>query len=170
MGIEQRHPHGRIGLAMPPEPLSTPLRLITIFTRSTPEVGGCECPLPSLESLTKLTPYQSQRSESCSPSVLGCSIHEHPFASRCFVESNSTAAAAFTAQTQRRQTSLTTPCLLNGDSLCAPQRHTVGDAATGTGLRFWNDLLAAVTRLARGGHLATDPLLLAGLAVALRGN
>ena len=32
------------------------------------------------------------------------------------------------------------------------------------------DLLAAVTRLARGGHLATDPLLLAGLAVALRGD
>jgi transposase len=32
--------------------------------------------------------------------VLGCSIHEHSFASRCFVESDSTAAAALTAQTE----------------------------------------------------------------------
>ena len=32
------------------------------------------------------------------------------------------------------------------------------------GCASWHDLLAAVTRLARGGHLATDPLLLAGLA------
>jgi hypothetical protein len=31
------------------------------------------------------------------PSVLGCSIHEHSFASRCFVESDSTAVAALTA-------------------------------------------------------------------------
>jgi hypothetical protein len=30
--------------------------------------------------------------------------------------------------------------------------------------------LAAVTRLARGGHLATDPLLFAGLAGAIRGD
>lgn len=31
------------------------------------------------------------------------------------------------------------------DSLRAPQRHTLGDVATGTRLRFGHDLLAAVT-------------------------
>ena len=39
--------------------------------------------------------------------------------------------------------------------------------AAGDELRFGNDLLAAVTRLARRGPLATDPLLSAGLAGAL---
>src|SRR5580704_1663726 len=102
--------------------------------------------------------------------MIGCSIHEYSFASRCPVESDSTAAASLTAQSQRRQTSLAKPRLLHGDSLRAPQRHTVGDAATGVGLRFGHDLLAPVTRLARGGHLATDLLLLAGLAGALRGD
>jgi hypothetical protein len=46
IGIEQRHPHGRIGLAMPPDSLSTRLRLSIIFNRSTPELqvarGLCE--------------------------------------------------------------------------------------------------------------------------------
>src|SRR5437868_1553332 len=55
IGIEQRHPHGRIGLAMPPDSLSTPLRLITIFTRLTPELVGRKCPSrPPLVLITTL--------------------------------------------------------------------------------------------------------------------
>src|SRR6266851_2436487 len=50
------------------------------------------------------------------PSVLGCSIHEHSFASRCFVESDSTAAATLTA-TRRRQTSLARPASRLGGGL-----------------------------------------------------
>ena len=68
-----------------------------------------------------------------------------PLLPDAFVESDSTTAAALTAQTQGRQTSLARPCLSHRNSVRAPQRHTVGDAATGTGLRFWHDLLAAVT-------------------------
>src|ERR1039457_1418415 len=55
IGIEQRHPHGRIGLAMPPDSLSTPLRLITIFTRSAPELAGYECLRPPLVLIKTLT-------------------------------------------------------------------------------------------------------------------
>jgi len=40
------------------------------------------------------------------PLMLGCLIHEHSFASRRFVESDSTVAVTPTTQTQRRQTSL----------------------------------------------------------------
>src|ERR1019366_8022301 len=56
MGIEQRHPHGRIGLAMPPDvlPLSTPLRLITTFTRLTPELSGIRVLRPPSVSITSL--------------------------------------------------------------------------------------------------------------------
>jgi transposase len=34
---------------------------------------------------------------------------------------------------------------LTGDFVRPAQWYTVGDAAAGTGLRFWHDLLAAVT-------------------------
>jgi hypothetical protein len=40
--------------------------------------------------------------------------------------------------------------------------------SAGKELRFRHDLLPAVTGLARGGHLATDPLCIARLAFSLR--
>jgi transposase len=43
----------------------------------------------------------------------------------------------------------------------------LADAAAGDALWFGNELLAKIARLARGGHLATDPLRFAGLAGAL---
>jgi transposase len=46
----------------------------------------------------------------------------------------------------------------------------LADAATGDELRFGDELLAKVARLARGGHLATDPLRFARLASALRAD
>jgi transposase len=46
----------------------------------------------------------------------------------------------------------------------------LADAATGDELWFGDELLAKVARLARGGHLATDPLRFAGLASALRAD
>jgi hypothetical protein len=50
-----------------------------------------------LDSLTQHTLLPSRGIGKLFPSVLGCSIHEHSFASRCFVESDSTAVAALTA-------------------------------------------------------------------------
>jgi len=58
-----------------------------------------------LEILTKPTPYQSQDRKAVPVSV-GYSTCEHSFASRYFVESDSTATAASTAQTQGWQTAL----------------------------------------------------------------
>src|SRR5712692_1135174 len=40
------------------------------------------------------------------------------------------------------------PCLSHRDSVCSPQRDTVGDATSRAGLRLGHDLLAAVARLA----------------------
>ena len=48
------------------------------------------------------------------------------------------------------------------------QRDSLADAAAGDELWFGDELLAKVARLARGRHLATDPLRLARLASALR--
>jgi transposase len=46
----------------------------------------------------------------------------------------------------------------------------LADAATGDELRFGDELLAKVARLAGGGHLATDPLRFTRLASALRAD
>jgi hypothetical protein len=40
---------------------------------------------------------------------------------------------------------LTRPCLSNWGSVRLAQRNSLEDTATGTGLPFWHDLLAAVT-------------------------
>ena len=48
------------------------------------------------------------------------------------------------------------------------KRDSLADAATGDELWFGDELLAKVARLARGRHLASDPLLIAGLAGPLR--
>src|SRR5437879_9503243 len=100
--------------------------------------------------------------------VLGCTIHEHSFASRCVMEFDSTDATVSATQTEGRQTTVAESCVSRRYSVCPAQRDSLGDAAAGTGLWFWHDLLAAVARLARGGYLATDPLLFAGLVGALR--
>jgi len=47
------------------------------------------------------------------------------------------------------------------------KRDSLADAASGDELWFGDELLAKVTRLARGGHLAADTFRFAGLAGAL---
>lgn len=46
---------------------------------------------------------------------------------------------------------------LDGHSLCAQERYSLGDAAPGDGLRLGEDLLAASARLAAGRGLAENP-------------
>jgi hypothetical protein len=53
------------------------------------------------------------------------------------------------------------------DVLFSAQRDSLSDVAAGDELWFRDELLAKIARLARGRHLATDPLRLAGLARAL---
>jgi hypothetical protein len=74
--------------------------------------------------------------------VLVCTIHEHSFTPRCFVESDSTDVAVRTAETQRWQTSLARPCLSYWDSVRPAQWDSLGDAATRAGMRLRHDVLA----------------------------
>ena len=96
----------------------------------------------ALELLTKPC-FQSIK---CLPLLAGrvlvCTIHEHSFTPRCFVESDSTDVAVRTAETQRRQTSLARPCLSHWDSVCPAQWDSLGDAATRAGMRLRHDVLA----------------------------
>jgi hypothetical protein len=62
----------------------------------------------------------------------------------------------------------TRPRLPQGRFVRTAKRDSLADAATGDELRFGDELLAKVARLASGRHLAIDPLCLAGLAGALR--
>src|SRR6266550_337841 len=93
-------------------------------------------PPPILELLTKPC-FQSIK---CLPLLAGrvlvCTIHEHSFTPRCFVESDSTDVAVRTAETQRWQTSLARPCLSYWDSVRPAQWDSLGDAATRAGMRL----------------------------------
>ena len=55
-------------------------------------------------------------------------------------------------------------------SIRADVRHPVGNAATGDGLRFGDDMLASAARLARSGSLAEKPPDSAGQAAKCRPN
>src|SRR6478736_3172437 len=66
--------------------------------------------------------------------VLVCTIHEHSFTPRCFVESDSTDVAVRAAETERWQTSLARPCLSHWDSVRPAQWDSLGVAATRTGM------------------------------------
>src|ERR1700688_3299932 len=113
----------------------------------------CRALILGLELLTKPPSPLIQRScqrkvESsatrCSPSVR-MRVHERSLTSRCVVGSDPTVAAVLTTSAQGWQTPLTRPCLYNWHSVRPAQRNSLGDAAAGTRLRFWHDLLAAVT-------------------------
>jgi len=71
------------------------------------------------------------------------------------------------AQTSRWKTTPTRPHLPQGRFVCTAKRYSLADAAAGDELRFGDELLAKVARLARGGHLAADTFRFAGLAGAL---
>ena len=60
--------------------------------------------------------------------------------------------------------SLIRPSLPHGYSVRTPKWHSLADAAETIGLRFWNDLLAAFTRLAACRNLGPDSLRVAELA------
>jgi hypothetical protein len=45
---------------------------------------------------------------------------------------------------------------LRGSCICPSNRHPLGDAPQGTGLRLWNDLLAPPAGLAGGGRQGFD--------------
>ena len=78
--------------------------------------------------------------------------------------SDRTASSNSTVQTQKWQTTPIGLGLSDGHSVRTAKRYPLADAAARVGLRLWHDLLAASARLARGRHLATDPLRFAGLA------
>jgi hypothetical protein len=59
------------------------------------------------------------------------------------------------------------PGLPQGRLVRIAKRDSLADATTGDELRFGNELLAKVTRLARSWHMVIDPLRFAGLAGAL---
>ena len=81
---------------------------------------------------------------------------------------------SFNAETARWSTTCIRPSLPHGYSVRTPKWHFLGDAAETIGLRFWNDLLVAFTRLgvrriwdltqcvlrnwlSRDGQIATGP-------------
>jgi transposase len=76
----------------------------------------------------------------------------------------------FDAQTPRWKTTSVRSRLPPRRAVCSAQRDPLADAATGDELWLGDELLAKIARLARGGHLATDPLRLARLASALRAD
>ena len=84
--------------------------------------------------------------------------------------SDRTASSDSTVQTQRWQTTPIGPGLSDGHSVRASKRDSLADVTERVGLRLWHDLLAASARLARGRHLAIDPLRFAGLARPLWSN
>ena len=86
------------------------------------------------------------------------------------MESNRTASPESKAQTPRRKTTPVRSCLPPGRLVRSAQWDSLADAATGDELWFGDELLAKVARLARSGHLATDPLRLVRLASALRAD
>ena len=55
---------------------------------------------------------------------------------------------SFNAETARWSTTCIRPSLPHGYSVRTPKWHFLGDATETIGLRFWNDLLAAFTRIA----------------------
>ena len=72
------------------------------------------------------------------------------------------------SEAQRRKAALGGQGLSHGHYLRSAQWDSVGDAATGNGLWFWNELLATTARLGGAWDLATAPFRFAGLAGTLR--
>jgi hypothetical protein len=70
-------------------------------------------------------------------------------------------------QASRWKTTPIRPRLPQGRLVRTAKRDSLADAAAGDELRFGDALLAKVTRLAGGRHLATDPFRFARLAGAL---
>jgi hypothetical protein len=90
-----------------------------------------------------------------------------PLLPRHLVESDRTTSPNPGTQAARWKTTAIRPGLPRGRLVRIAQRDSLADAATGNELRFGNELLAKVTRLARGGHLAAHTFCFAGLAGAL---
>ena len=86
------------------------------------------------------------------------------------MESDRTVSSNSEAQTAGRKTSPVRSRLPPGRLVRSAQRDSLANASTRDELRFGNELLAKIARLARGRHLATDPLRLARLASALRAD
>jgi len=86
------------------------------------------------------------------------------------MESDRTASPNPEAQTSRWKTAPVRSRLPQGRLVRSAKRYSLADAATGDELWFGAELLAKVARLARGRHLAADPLRFARLASALRAD
>lgn len=67
------------------------------------------------------------------------------------MEFNPTASPSFNAKATRWSTACIRPSLPYGYSVRTPKWHSLADAPDTIGLRFWNDLLAAFTRLQHAG-------------------
>ena len=74
------------------------------------------------------------------------------------------------AEAQGGTPSCARSCGLDGHPVRAPQRHTLGDASPGDGLRQWYDLLAPPSRMARGWDLGSPPPSLIGSVGPGRSN
>jgi len=68
------------------------------------------------------------------------------------------------AEAARWKTTCIRSSLPHRYSVRTTKRHSLADAAETIGLRFWNDLLAAFTRLAACRNLGPDSLRVAELA------
>ena len=70
----------------------------------------------------------------------------------------------------RGKAAIIRPRLPQGRLVRIAKRNSLADAATGNELRFGDELLPKIARLARGGHLAADTFRFAGLAGTLRAD
>jgi len=83
------------------------------------------------------------------------------------MESDRTAFPNYEAQPSRWKTTPVRSGLPSRRPVRSAHRDSLSDVAAGDELWFRDELLAKIARLARGRHLATDPLRLARLARAL---
>src|SRR4026209_2871329 len=85
-------------------------------------------------------------------------------ASRSVVGSCRTVLANSPLSATRRTTARLRSCVSHRHSVDPPQWHSVADAAAGTLLRLWDDMLAATARLATGWWVGPNPTCTLGLA------
>lgn len=86
------------------------------------------------------------------------------------MEPDRSSFAAGEIQAEGRTPAHTRSSLCAGSCICPSNRHPLGDAPQGTGLRLWNDLLAPPARLAGGGRLGFDSFRAPGLACSILAN
>jgi transposase len=77
-------------------------------------------------------------------------------APRCVVGSGPTVPANFATAAEGRAAARLGSCMSDWYPFRPSQRHSVTDAAAGTRLRVWDDVLAPLARLANGGCVESD--------------